>query len=226
MIKKFLILFFILGFVSSAQAASIIKVGLSETAPDLIFDGTTFHTINDGNAATLGDQNTNVNFVGFLVGVQPDITTAVASFTLSGVSLVGGPNVVGALVSQATTGGSFSLYDAANTLLLSGNLADGAISGSNVATTGSFFNTTFGTFTGGTLLPLLVQNSLGISFALGGIDSSGVAHLVTGPGGLNAFTANGTGLIDATPVPEPLTGALLLSGIGAMGVRRRMSKKA
>lgn len=204
-----------------ALADTIVKFGLDETeVHDFHFVNGTFSTNDDGAGGTTGDQDTNVNFVGFLEGVLSDIGEG-ASFTLADVTANGSATVDGNLVLQATMGGVFELYDVDNSLLLSGELGAGMLSGSTTATTGSFFNTDVAQFTGGSLLAHIPDNfTAGISLALAGISSGGVPGLVVdGDGNLGDFTADGDGVIDA--VPEPATGALLLSGMLLGAIRRR-----
>jgi hypothetical protein len=213
---------------SSAFAASvtIVEVHLGGVGqPDLQFVSGVLSTVNDGDAATPGDQNTDVFFDSLLDSVADIISGA--SFTLAGVGASGTPVVSAAGISQHTSGGTFNLYgeDAAHTLLLSGTLGDGEIVGADSSSIGSFFTTQIGSLTGGSLLGLLPANiPVLIGFSLGSLtsaDGSGldVINTVNGPA-LGDFTANGTGLIDV--VPEPASFALLLSGLlGGVAARRR-----
>jgi len=208
--------------VPAAFAERIIKVPLGEAGPDIIFDGTTFRTADDGNALTSGDQNTRVIFSGFDVSIA-DILTPDASFTLSGVTSAGNADTIGPVISQTTTGGSFSLFAPDNSLLLSGTLTDGAIVGSQApASTGSFFNTTLGTFTGGSLLSYFSAQTLDLSFALNAIVSGQTPGLAVDSGGkLAAFSADASGLIQGAAVPEPVSVLLLLSGLGGIGYMKK-----
>lgn len=208
-------------------STTIIKVPLGETntSDDVYFDGTTFGTLSDGDALTLGDQDTSVNFVGIFSGLFADLVSPPGSFTLSGVTATGSTGFVNTVFSQQTTGGSFSLYDPSNVLLLSGDLADGAITGSLNSQTGSFFDTTVGTFTGGTLLPYLLPQSFGLSIALNGVQSGNLpGFTVDQNGNLSAFTAAGSGLIQGAAVPEPVTAIMLLTGASAAVLRRRKQR--
>ena len=205
-----------------SNADTILKFGLSETGPDVEYDGTTFSTVDDGDASTLGEQNTGFNFTGPLDGVIADIF-ANASFTLSNVLASGAAQVVSNTVVQASTGGSFSAYDENNNLLLSGSIADGALTGSTGSSTGSYFNLNTVTFTGGSLLPFLIADSGGISIAMSGILSQGgVPSLVVNNGVLAPFSGNSTGLVDGQgAIPEPATALLLVSGAIGAAIRRR-----
>lgn len=207
-----------------AKAETIIKFAMAEAVFDVSFDGTTFGTVNDGNGATAGDQDTNLDFNGFLAFL-PDINNMLASFSLDNVVASGLPTLVGPVVSQATTGGTFAFWDDSNNLLLAGTLNSGVIVGSTTATTGSFFNTTFASFTGGSLAALVDPTSAGLSLALASITSQAGPGLAIGQGGvLLPFAADAAGLAEGRPIPEPMTAALLLSGVALGGaVRRRKS---
>jgi len=212
-----------LAIVPQAFGDAIIKIPLSETTSyDVEFDGLTFSTVDDGNAATLGEQDSRVDFVGFLSYLSDIVTAPLGSFTISGVQANGTPTN-GLVTVQETIGGTFSLYDEVNTLLLSGSLAQGAITGS-ASTTGSFFNTTIATYTGGSLLAYVAPTPAGISFALAGILSEGdIVGLVINEDALSPFVADASGVLTGTEVPEPLTAALLLSGVvGAFGVKKKV----
>jgi len=203
--------------VSSASAETIIKIGLGSAGfdgNDVDLTGNVFSTMDDGDSATLGDQNTNVNFVGFLSG-RADIPADVASFTIADVAISGTATILGNVLVQPTNGGSISLWDASNTLLLSASVGGGAIVGSlGSAATGSFANLTVGNFTGGTLAPLLTPNSFSISLAM--TDVNGGAGLGQSGGDLLDFTAGATANISALQVPEPTS--MVLCGLSALGL--------
>ena len=154
---------------SIANGETVLKLSLASTGPDLAMDaGGVLGTVNDGVAATTGDQNTAVDYTGFLNPLFTDIP-ANASFSVAGLQRTGPSSILGAtVIVQDFFGGTFNLYDTApgNNLLLSGNLTDstltGVIGGSG---TGSIFTTRVGNFTNGTLLPYLVANSLNVSMA-------------------------------------------------------------
>ncbi len=203
--------------VSSASAETIIKIDLGSAGfdgNDVDLTGNVFSTIDDGNASTLGDQNTNVNFVGFLSG-RSDIPADVASFTIADVQISGTATILGNVLVQPTAGGSISLWDSSNTLLLSASVGGGAIVGSlGSAATGSFANLTVGSFTGGSLASLLNPNSFSISLAM--TDVNGGAGLSQSGGELQDFTAGATANISALQVPEP--SSMVLCGLSAMGL--------
>jgi hypothetical protein len=205
---------------------TIIKLTLGEAGFDVHYNGSVLETLSDGNGATSGAQDTDLEFTG-LLSFLPDVVTTISSFSLDNVSTSGSAVTLGNLVIQNTAGGSFSLYDSSNILLLSAALGNGAITGSNTQSTGSFFTTTFSTFTGGSLAALLDPNSAALSLALTSIFSGSSAGLqVTGsPGSLVLAPFNGdatVGIEGTAAVPEPATVGLLFTGLlcGA-AIRRR-----
>jgi len=212
--------------VPAAHAATIIKLNLGEIGPDVGMNGGILSTINDGNAATTGDQNTDVEFTGFL-DPNPDIVPKNASFNLRNLAQVGPPNVFGALVIQNFAGGTFQLFDPANVLLLSGQLNNSALSGVlGPPGTGALFTTTFSQVTGGTLAPLIAPGSLSLSMNMTNVNGgNGFSVAVVGAGpALNPFLADASVNIAGDPaVPEPGTLMLLLvsSAIAIRCVRRR-----
>ncbi|MCI0335590.1 MAG: hypothetical protein L0228_20470 [Planctomycetes bacterium] len=220
-----------------ASAGTIIKLSLGgDSTADVEFSGGAggiLSTVDDGNAATTGDQNTAAEFLDFLEGVAPDIIASTASFTMDGLVADGTATVFGgAFVVQGFTGGTLDLYDAGNTLLLSGDLDTSALAGPlGPPATGGLFTTSFSTVTGGTLAPYIVADSLTLSMSL--IDINGGAGLTVTPpppvvppilhsGGLNPFTADATLSIDGE-VPEPAFLALVTMGSALVAaiVRRR-----
>ena len=216
-----------LGLVPAAQADSIMKIGLSETnTPDVEYAGGVLSTVDDGDATTVGEQNTRIDFVGFL-GFLSDVTTAAASFTLSGAQSTGNAVQNGLLISQTTTGGTFSLWDQSNNLLLSGLLAEGAIAG-GADDTGAFFNTGIATYTAGSLLSFVAPTPAGISLALAGIFTNGQTGMFVTNGVLDPFVADASGIFAGKrgqEIPEPFTASLLLSGlVGGMGLKKRLSR--
>src|SRR5262245_17718149 len=82
--SRWALIFAALFCAGAARASTIFKVSLGEIGPDVAMNAQgVLGTINDGIAGTPGDQNTAVDFVGFLNGMA-DINTKTASFTLSG----------------------------------------------------------------------------------------------------------------------------------------------
>jgi hypothetical protein len=210
-----------IGLNKAAHADTVLKLSLGEVSPDLVFDGLTLHTVNDGNAGTTGDQNTAVDFTGFLNGI-PDITTNIASFSLAGLAPQGAATVVGTVFIQNFAGGQFSLFDPSNVLLLSGTLNASSLTGSFApSSTGSLFTTMNGNFTGGTLLPMLQRPSFSLSLTMTNVNG-GSGFVLSGA--VQPFTADSTVEIGATQqVPEPGTWSLLVFGaLTAATLRRRL----
>ena len=231
---------------STAHAATILKLNLGDVGPDIAPGYSTFATGNDGNAATLGKQDTDVEFTGFLDGLFPDISTGNASFSCCGL-LMAHP------IATSTSGGllvypfstpppaanlsEFTLYAPDNTLLLSGQITQGTLIGPmGPPGTGTFFTSVLQKVSGGTLAPYLAPNSISLSFALTNVktgvipfppyqgDPSGQGFGLWTPEGtdLVPFTADASVTISADPVPEPATLGLLVLGamIATPQVRR------
>ena len=198
---------------NASYAATIIKLDLGGTGPDLNFTGGVFgtlNTVNDGVGGTTGDQNTAILYTSFLSTLIPNPTTG--SYTLSGATATGAPNPLGGgVVAQTFSGGNFKLYDSANALLLDVNLATSLLVGGG---NGAFFNITNGTVIGGApaITSQLVSTSIGMSMTLSNISGGGLT-IAPGGGSLNSFFADSTKEITATQVPEP---AALLLAFGAL----------
>jgi hypothetical protein len=211
-----------IGAATSAQAGTIIKLNLGGVGPDIgLNGGGVLSTTDDGDGATTGDQNTAIEFTDFLNG-NPDINASIASVSISGLA-VAGPAIPGpGILIQSFTGGTVSLYDPANTLLLQGQLGGSTLVGTiGPPGNGGLFSATFGNVTGGTLDPFILNNSLTLQMTLGNIN--GGAGLVAGPGQPVApFLADASVTMAADPVPEP-TGLLLLvlGGASALVASKR-----
>lgn len=219
MFKKLFVGLILLAAPSSALADTLIKLSLGNTGPDFTYSGGVLSTFDDGVAGTPGLQDTGIDFVGAFDGPFTDIL-ANASFSVSGVTASGNAATLGPIITQATSGGIFSIWDDVGTLILTGNIGTGAITGSSTGNTGSFFNTSSVTFTGGSLFPFLVPNSGGISFALANIISAGNPDgLLVVNDQLQSFTSDADGLITGNPIPEPMT--ILLVGPALFGLARR-----
>ena len=209
---------------SSANAGTIIKLDLGEVGtPDVRFDGTTLSTLNDGNAGTTGAQDTDADFHDFLSSF-PDVLTSTASFSISGLTPAGVATTLGPLVIQNFNGGTFSLYDPANTLLLSGSLTTSALTGPiGPPATGALFTTSISSVTGGQLAPLIVSNSLSLSMSF--TDINGGAGFSVGAAApiLGQFTADTTLNIAAERIPEPTMAALVSIGgmLAGLAIPRR-----
>lgn len=223
MARKLLVVALLILFsTQSAVADTILKFNLGNTGPDLEYAGGVFSTIDDSDLGTTGEQNTAIEFVGFLDPILVDILSG-ASFTLADVLAVGSANVVGPVVTQQTSGGTFAVWNEANELLLSAELGEGILSAATGVSTGSFFNTEVVNFTGGSLLTYVLATPGGISIALANILTEGISGVVVDDGELFDFTADADGLITGEPteIPEPSTMLLLGSAVAGGMIRRR-----
>jgi hypothetical protein len=215
---------------AGVHAGTIIKLSLgSDAAPDIDFSGGSsgvLGTSDDGNAATTGDQNTSIEFADFLDAGNPDIASAAASFSMDNLVASGSPSTFGPLVIQNFTGGTLNLYSPTNVLLLSGSLANSALTGPlGPPATGALFTTSFASITGGTLQPMILPNTLTLSMSLTDINNGAGFSLggATSPV-LNAFRADVSLNIAAEQIPEPLSVMLLVSAgiaLAAWACRRR-----
>lgn len=218
-------------------AGTIIKLNLGSVSPDIKFDGSFLSTASDAVPGTLGDQNTAVEFTDFLEFVAPDIPTSIASFSIGGLAPSGSAFVfLGQNVVQNFSGGTFTLYAADNSVLLSGSLTSSALSGTIGFSAGGLFTTSFGAVTGGSLAPYIDTNSLVVSMNFTKIQTTGgpvgltVSPPPPGPvppihnGTLQPFTADAAINVEGE-VPEPATIVLILAGaiVGhALGRRRTL----
>lgn len=230
--KKLYYLFsiFCLSISSNVLADTIMKFDLSSTNTDVRFVNNIFSTVNDNIASTPGQQNTSIDFSGFLDSTIQDILSG-ASITISNVLAVGAPTIIlnNGVIQQNTEGGNVSFWNLNGDLLLSANLDNSSIMGSINGSTGSFFNTTSMTFTGGSLFSSLTPGSGGFSLALSNVLSGshiGFDYSVSSNGdfSIKNFTADANGLVTGSTVPEPATSLLLgLSFLG--GVFSKTKKK-
>jgi hypothetical protein len=214
-------------FSTSASAGTIIKLGLGgDPTPDIEFDGTILSTMDDGNGGSSGDQNTDITYLDFLSSF-PDVPTSTASFSLNGLTTAGPASVFGGvLMIQNFTGGTFDLYDPANSLLLSGSMTTSALTGPiGPPATGALFTTSISSVTGGSLAPLIATGSLSLSMSLTNINNgAGFSVGATAPL-LTPFTADATLSIAADPIPEPTTLAMWFAGAGFMAARVRRIRR-
>ena len=143
----------------TSTAGTIIKLSLSSAPADIAFSGVTLSTVDSTVAPTPGDQNTAIDYQGFLSG-ETDVVLPDASFSMSGLQAtpIGSPTASvfgGFLVIQDFTGGTFELYDTApgHALLLSGQLANSTLTGPiGPPATGALFTTSFALVTGLSLI--------------------------------------------------------------------------
>jgi hypothetical protein len=214
---------------SAANGATILKLSLASTGGDLAMDGSgVLGTASDGEAATTGDQNTAIEYTGFLDSLFADVATNTASFSIAGLQKTGPLSIFGgSVITQDFMGGTFSLYSPANGLLLSGNLQNSTLTGALGGTAnGSLFTTNASNFTGGSLLPYVQTNTLNVSMALTNVND-GTGFTVAGtPFALQPFTADTFVNITAEPVPEPASVVVALVGAAGFGLvsRRRANR--
>lgn len=209
---------------AAAQAGTIIKLGFGvDSQPDFELVDNVLSTFDDGFGATIGDQNSEVTFLGPLTGLIA-IEGDRASFTLTDVHTTGTPTIIGLTLLQPTSGGDFRLYGPSNELLLSGTLGDGTLSGPlGGPATGGFLTTQFGTFTGGSLLQTLgAQDLVQASFAISLTDvNDGNGMAIDGNGNLLPFAGDATAIVGGQ-VPEPASVSLVgLAGLFGFATLRR-----
>jgi hypothetical protein len=212
------------GLAPIASAGTIIKLGLGgDPTADVEFNGTSLFTIDDLDAATTGAQDTNIDFGDFLSG-ETDVLPPTASFTMSGLTPSGPATVLGGVVViQNFTGGSLSLYNPANVLLLSAAL-DGSILTGTIGSpaTGSHFTTSFGLVTGGTLAPKIKADTLSFSVSFTNVNGkAGFSTSGSAAPKLDPFKADATMNIAADPIPEPASAMLAILGCMFIAVATR-----
>jgi hypothetical protein len=196
-----------------ARAAKIITMASEPAAMNIQYNGTTLSSV--------GPQSTPVQFGGFLSQL-PAISPPPASFTFGGITRSGSTFVNGTSVVQQFTGGTLSLYDSTQTLLLSANLSGSALNGSLGRPDGALFTTLFSSVTGGTLAANIDGPTLVFQMHLSNINGGSGFSTAPPSGSLQSFTANVTASLDAgqVPIPEPATIALLAI-FATLGLARR-----
>lgn len=211
-------------FATPSQAGTILKLNPSTVASNIKLNAAgVLSTVDDLNSGTTGEQNTAVDFQGFLSAI-PDIPPLTASVTLNGISRVGSATVFPfGLMMQNFSGGTVSIYDASNTLLLSGSLNASTLAGAvGPPGTDALFTTTFNLITGGTLAPQIGPGSVALKMNITEVNG-GAGFTVTTDGSiLNPFTAEALlTLTGEQPVPEPATALLVaVTGMAVLGIRR------
>jgi hypothetical protein len=211
-----------------AHADTIFKLSLGETGPDVSLAGGALNTTDDGIVGTPGNQNTAVDYTGFLSGFLPDITTSTASVSLNGLTTIGPAQQFGSIVLQNYTGGILNLHDSANNLLLSAVLTSSTLSGTvGAPATGAVFTSGIATPVAGSLLPFIAPNSLSLSMTLTNVNAGAGLSVVSNV--LQPFTADASIDVAADPgagIPEPATLSLALVGATALLVRRRSPRRS
>ena len=218
----------LLNFSVVCHADTIIKLNLSKVGPDVAMNGVgQFATSSDGDATTLGDQDTAIEFTGFLDPANPDITSPIASFTLTGLSASGSVQQFGSLAIQNFAGGQLSLYDPSNNLLLSGNLTSSVLSGViGPPGTAAIFTTALFSPSGGSLANLISAGSMSLSINMTNVN--GGSGLAVSDNTLQQFQADASVLISGDPAvkaPEPSTLALLVTSVFGILMHRRNASR-
>src|SRR6185436_12542635 len=86
----------LLGSSAANDDDTVLKLSLGNTGPELAMNVSgVLGTTSDGNAATTGDQNTAIDYTGFLDPLFADVTTSTASFSVAGLQRTGNPNIIG-----------------------------------------------------------------------------------------------------------------------------------
>src|SRR4051812_21734313 len=200
---------------SAIEASTIIKLNLGDVSPDISMNALgVLGTVDDGDAVTTGNQNTDIEYTGFLEPLA-DINLASASFTLSGLQSSGPVQQLGSFAIQNFSGGQISLYDSSNTLLLTGLLSGSILNGViGPPGTAALFTTGLGSVTAGSLKPFIADNSLSLSMSLTNLNDG--AGLSVSDGLLGALTADATLAIaaDSSGISAPEPSSLILVALG------------
>lgn len=214
--------FLAIGAASAVEASTIIKLNLGGVGPDVAMNAQgALSTVDDGIAGTVGNQNTNIEYTGFLEPIA-DINTPTASFTLSGLQALGIAQQLGSLATQAFSAGQLSLWDSGNNLLLTGSLANSVLTGViGPPGTAALFTTSLTSISGGSLKPFIMDGSVSLSMSLTNLNAG--LGLSVSDGLLQPFTADATlGLSgDTTGLNAPEPSAFVLLAMGCLGLLAR-----
>jgi hypothetical protein len=223
-VRIFVICFLVIGAASAVEASTIIKLNLGGVGPDVAMNAQgALSTVDDAIAGTTGNQNTAIEYTGFLEPIA-DIDSAAASFTLSGLQTAGIVQQLGSLATQGFFGGQLSLWDSANNLLLTGSLSNSVLTGViGPPGTAALFTTSLSSISGGSLKPFIADGSVSLSMSLTNLN--GGLGLAISDSLLQPFTADATlGLAgDSSGLNAPEPSAFVLLGMGCVGLfaRRR-----
>jgi hypothetical protein len=197
---------------------------------DFEFSGGEFSSIIDPGVTQPNGQLTDLQFETFFDGI-PDIGSG-AVISMSGLLKTGTTVTFGNIVTQQFSGGSFSIFDDMDNLLLGGTIASSSLVGSTAGGNATISNSDPVTFTSGSLLSLVDPNSGAFSLAMDDVRTGGALGLRgsstgTMDGQLQDFSARLTGQFEAAvAVPEPSSVVLLvLFGLVAVGKSRRRSSE-
>jgi hypothetical protein len=208
--------------IQTVNAGTIIKLDLGDdTQKDFEFVAGTLSTIADGIGSP-GDQETGVDFLDFLSG-EADIPSG-ASYSFNGATISGPPILIGPVVNQFLSGGTFQLWDDDGvTLLLDVAMTDSVLTGSTSNGAAATISVDFGTVVGGSLAPQIISDTVSFGISMTGVKTGNLNGLRVISGVLQNFQADATKLIAADPVPEPTIAVLAGLGIALVvtATRRR-----
>jgi len=125
----------------------------------------------------------------------------------------------GVLATQSFSGGQISLWDSANTLLLTGVLSNSVLTGViGPPGTAALFTTSLTSISSGTLKPYIADGSVSLSMSLTNLN--GGLGLAISDSLLQPFTADSTLAIsgDSSGIGAPEPSAFVLLAMGCIGL--------
>ena len=200
-------------------------------------NGGTLVSISTGSASTLGAAHVKFSFL--QPALAPAVTGVKALFLFSGTSAAGNPaDLSGGFLFQDLTSGSFSFTSSTNIMvgshlylagsnLLSGTFVGGGIAGGNGATSGGVSASTSGgdtiTYTSDFLN---FSSTVSRDWALAFTAANPILARASATSSLRTFRATTGGNFGSDPVPltfvpEPGVWAMLIAGLGLVGVQMR-----